>query len=124
MPDGGRNQTVMQQESQQAVAAVGAVDLIAVAQKEPFPLHRRHGRSTVDFSRQVLAEDRSEMEVVVAFEVYDAATVAGQIQERFQHRIVLAKGMGGKPSQKSNRSPMMKRVSVFPSGSRGSGSRR
>jgi hypothetical protein len=96
MIDRGGGNAAVQQQAQQPVTAVFTVYLVAVTEKKPAPLKGYDRWTGVDFGPEPPAKDVPQVKVVVAFEVYQAATGPDQRLKRINHLVELAEGVRGK----------------------------
>jgi hypothetical protein len=65
------------------------VDLVAMAEKKPLPLHGDNSRTGVYLRPEPLAEDGSHVKIMVAFKIHKSAAAMHQRLKRIQHFIKL-----------------------------------
>jgi len=81
MVDRNRRQAIVQEQAQQAIAMVAAVDLVAMTEKKTSSLYGNDRRPGVNLRSESLIEDCPHVEIMVAFEVHQAASA---MHERFK----------------------------------------
>jgi hypothetical protein len=85
----------VQEQAQQTIAPVMVVDLVTMAKENPLTLYRNDSRTGVYLRPEPLTEHGTQMEIMVAFEVYKATAATHQRLKCSQHFIKLAERIQG-----------------------------
>jgi hypothetical protein len=86
-------QRVMENEAEQPVAVVPAVNLVAMTDVYPLAVKLYYGRTGVDPRRKGILEKWPHVEVVVPFEIDDVYAGCMERPKLFQHRRIVGEGV-------------------------------